>query len=175
VLAVLALWLIVAAEPAQAAGPERVSTDVAHSSPSGPGTVQHLPLGWRAAMLERVNALRATVGAPALLPCAALRRSAQDYAGTMATTSTFAHVGPDGSQPWDRMKRQGYAWRTAAENIAAGQSRIADVMDAWVHSPGHYENLVNPDLRQVGFGYAYDPDSAYGAYWVQDFGSGRGC
>jgi uncharacterized protein YkwD len=48
-------------------------------------------------------------------------------------------------------------------------------MDAWVHSPGHYENLVNPELRQVGFGYAYDPQSAYGAYWVQDFGSGRGC
>ena len=93
----------------------------------------------------------------------------------MASADTFAHVGPDGTEPWDRMTRQGFVWRVAAENIAAGQSTIDEVMDAWVNSPEHYANLVNPALRQVGFGYAYDTGSTYGGYWVQNFGRGSGC
>jgi uncharacterized protein YkwD len=131
--------------------------------------------GWRHEMLARVNAVRASVGVPALHPCGALRRSAQEYAMVMASTSTFGHVGQDGSEPWTRMTRQGYTWRVAAENIAAGQATIEQVVQDWVLSPEHYANLINPSLRHVGFGYSSDPTSTYGSYWVQNFGSGRGC
>lgn len=131
--------------------------------------------GWRRDMLSRVNAVRAAAGVAPLRPCPALRRSAQGYATLMATDDHYGHVGPDGSQPWDRIQRQGYVWRAAAENIAAGQLTIAQVMSAWVASPAHYADLVNPVFRHVGFGHAGDVDSTYGSYWVQNFGRGHGC
>ncbi len=131
--------------------------------------------GWRHEMLMRVNAIRAEAGAPALRPCGALRRSAQQYAMVMASTDAYGHVGQDGSEPWNRMTRQGYTWRVAAENIAGGQRSVAEVVEDWVASPDHYANLINPALRHVGFGYSADPASTYGSYWVQNFGSGHGC
>jgi uncharacterized protein YkwD len=108
-------------------------------------------------------------------PCAALRRSAQEYAMVMARTDYYGHVGPDGTQPWDRMRSEGYRWRQAAENIAAGQTTIQQVMTAWIQSPHHYANLIDPDLRHVGFGFAADVSSTYRSYWVQNFGRGKGC
>ena len=71
--------------------------------------------------------------------------------------------------------REGYRWRALAENIAAGQRTVADVMAGWIASPGHYANLVNPAYRHVGLGHASSDAGAYGDYWVQDFGRGRGC
>jgi uncharacterized protein YkwD len=132
-------------------------------------------LGWRQDMLVRVNAVRAAAGVPPVRACAALRRSAQSYAGLMASTDSFGHIGPDGSQPWDRMRSQGYTYRTAAENIAAGQGSVDQVMREWIASPAHYANLVNPLFRHVGFGHAGDASSTYRGYWVQDFARGGGC
>lgn len=93
----------------------------------------------------------------------------------MSTRDHYGHVGPDGSEPGERMLRQGYRWRAAAENIAAGQRSVAEVMAGWVASPGHYANLVNPAYRHVGLGHATSSAGVYGDYWVQNFGRGRGC
>jgi len=48
-------------------------------------------------------------------------------------------------------------------------------VEAWVDSPGHYANLVNPAYRHVGLGHGSSEGSEYGDYWVQNFGRGRGC
>lgn len=93
----------------------------------------------------------------------------------MSARDHYGHTGPDGSQPGERMLREGYRWRAAAENIAAGQRSVEEVMAGWVSSPGHYANLVNPVLRHVGLGHASSPTSGYGDYWVQNFARGRGC
>jgi uncharacterized protein YkwD len=84
-------------------------------------------------------------------------------------------VGPDGSQPWDRMSAHGYQWREAAENIAAGFNDVDAVMTGWRNSPGHYANIISPTLEHVGFGSATNPSSIYGNYWVQNFGRGGTC
>lgn len=131
--------------------------------------------GWRKTMMARINAVRAAAGVAPLQPCPALRRSAQEYATLMSTRDHYGHVGPDGSQPQERMRRQGYVWSAIAENIAAGQRGIDEVMAAWEGSPGHYANLVNPAYRHVGLGHWTSDGSRYGHYWVQDFGRGRGC
>jgi len=93
----------------------------------------------------------------------------------MASQNYYGHVGPDGRQPWDRMRSQGYRFRQAAENIAAGQTTIEQVMTAWIQSPHHYANLIDRDLRHVGFGFAANVGSTYQTYWVQNFGRGTGC
>ncbi len=93
----------------------------------------------------------------------------------MATTNHYGHVGPNGSEPWERMSAEGYRWRAAAENIAAGQRGVAAVMTSWRESSGHYANMVNPDYEHVGFGYYREDGSQYRTYWVQNFGRGGGC
>lgn len=131
--------------------------------------------GWRATMLAQVNAVRAAAGVRPVRLCDALERSAQGYADLMADENYYGHVGPDGSAPWDRMRSQGYSWRTVGENIAAGQVDVGGVMEDWIASPDHYANLVNPAFRHVGFGHAEHAGTQYGEYWVQNFGRGRGC
>lgn len=131
--------------------------------------------GWRKVMLARMNAVRAAAGVAPLQPCPALRRSAQEYAMLMSSRDHFGHVGPDGSQPQERMLRQGYTWSAVGENLAAGQPSVRDVMAAWERSPGHYANLVNPAYGHVGLGHWASEGSRYGDYWVQDFGRGSGC
>jgi uncharacterized protein YkwD len=107
--------------------------------------------------------------------CAPLGLSAQKYAHVMAARDFFGHRGPDGRQPWDRMRAEGYQWRGAGENIAAGQRGVAAVMASWRGSPPHYANLVNPAFTHVGFGYSRKDSSHYATYWVQEFGYGGRC
>ena len=134
-----------------------------------------LPADWRTDMLASVNAQRMSKGAPDLRACARLDQVAQAYAAEMAAANHFDHTGPDGRSPFDRMEGAGYDYAYAAENIAAGQRSVREVMAGWIDSPGHYANIVNPHLGDVGFGYAYKAGSDYGTYWVQSFGSGGSC
>ena len=162
------------------------TTTAAPATPSAPAPSAAAPAtpgigagttaaAWRVQMLDRVNALRRAAGAPPVSLCQPLVASAQDYATVMATTNYYGHVGPDGSQPWDRMSAHGYQWQGAAENIAAGFDDLDSVMKAWQASPGHYENIVNPAFVHVGFGSASKASSTYGTYWVQHFGYGGSC
>jgi len=131
--------------------------------------------GWDTRMLSRVNAVRAAVGAQPVTMCPALMTSAQGYAEVMARDDFFGHVGPDGSEPWDRMTASGYRWRNAAENIAAGQPTVYAVMQAWRASAPHLAAITDPAFTHVGFGYARSPSPTYPTYWVQDFGAGGRC
>ncbi|KQR12071.1 CAP domain-containing protein [Cellulomonas sp. Leaf334] len=47
---------------------------------------------------------------------------------------------------------------TAAENLARAAASPHDVVDAWLDSPGHRANLLDPDLEQVGIGCLLDGD-----------------
>ncbi len=44
-------------------------------------------------------------------------------------------------------------------------------MTGWINSPRHCENLMSPDLREIGVGGVTVPGSQYSTYWVQDFGT----
>lgn len=133
-------------------------------------------------VLHLVNLTRTTVQTcggvrmPAVRPVridARLNRAAEDFARLMATRDFFAHNSPDGSDPGDRIDAAGYDWRTYGENIAAGYTDAASVVRGWIESPGHCKNLMNPSFTHLGLGWAYDADSTYGSYWVQDFASPR--
>jgi uncharacterized protein YkwD len=89
---------------------------------------------------------------------------AEKHSQDMATQNYFSHQGLDGSQPWDRMRVQGYSYSRAAENIAFGQPTPQDVVTAWMNSPGHRQNILDPNLKEIGVGY-------YNGYWTQDFGT----
>lgn len=109
--------------------------------------------------------------APALVLNDQLNAAAGKHATDMATYNYFSHTGRDGSAPWDRMKREGYNWRRAGENIAAGQTTARAVVDGWLRSAGHCANIMNKNFKDLGVGYAYGASSRYKHYWVQNFGA----
>ena len=61
----------------------------------------------------------------------------------------MAHKGGDGSSPFDRMKRQGIAFRAAAENVAYGFDDVESVMAGWMRSPGHRRNILGNSPRSA--------------------------
>lgn len=130
------------------------------------------------AVLASVNAARAQAGCGALRMNAQLVTAAQGHAQAMAAKNFFGHQGKDGSKLASRIKRAGYRYSNAAENIAAGQSSPAEVMQAWLGSSGHRKNMLNCNLTETGIAVVYQPDDAplkgqkyaYKYYWVQVFG-----
>jgi len=135
-------------------------------------------------VVRRVNALRAqggTCSSGAALrtfgPSQALRTdskliaSARAHGDDMARQNYFAHESLDGRSPFDRMIDAGYTGFAAAENLAAGQTTPAAVVEGWRLSPGHCVNLYEPSLNDIGVGYTFEANDQYRHYWVQNFGT----
>ncbi len=73
----------------------------------------------------------------------------------------------------DRIENNGYgAWSALGENIAAGDAvkTAKNAVDAWLKSPGHCANLMNPNFTQVGMAHINKDGTHYINYWTQDFG-----
>jgi uncharacterized protein YkwD len=120
-------------------------------------------------VIELVNTERTASGLQPLTTNELLRQAAQDYAQRMADLGFFSHTDPyTGQQPWDRAKAAGYSWSYIGENIAAGQRSPQEVMNSWMNSPGHRENILSPNVTEIGVG-VYKGGSV-GMYWVQLFG-----
>jgi uncharacterized protein YkwD len=89
----------------------------------------------------------------------------------MAAAGFFAHNAPDGTTPPMRQQSAGYSATLWGENIAAGQADPQAVMTAWMNSPDHRENILRPGFAEIGIGIYKDPNSQYGIYWTQEFGT----
>lgn len=125
---------------------------------------------------DLVNAHRATLGLKPVAALATLTASAEWKARHMAQyvpPATFSHddPAPPVARPWyERLHDNGYASNFASENIAWGQPTPASVMDAWLQSPGHRQNIETPAWTALGVGAAHN--AAGTMYWCQDFGIG---
>lgn len=92
------------------------------------------------------------------------------HAEDMATQNYFSHNGLDGSQPHERYYNiGGTSYRAYGENISAGRSTGIDSFDGWVNSEGHRNNMLHTSYTTLGVGAAYDSNSDYGYYFVQNF------
>jgi uncharacterized protein YkwD len=108
-------------------------------------------------------------GLPPLLENARLNASAQAWTNTMVATGDFSH----GSDFAARITRAGFIWSTAGENIAGGYLTPTEVVDAWMASEGHCQNILNPGYADVGIGVSTEQvaHSPVGpATWTSDFG-----
>lgn len=108
------------------------------------------------------NAERAKAGCEPLGRDVRAGRAAQGYATELSGEGGLSHTGDNGSDFSDRMRAAGHQ-DPGAENIARGQDSAADVVESWMESPGHRENILDCSLRTLGVGHAGDA-------WVQDFG-----
>jgi len=122
----------------------------------------------------RVNQERSIRGLYAYAPNETLANAARDHSLDMGNRVYFAHETPEGITPGDRITAAGYIWNAYAENIAAGQTSPAEVMEAWMNSPGHRANILDTRCCDLGVGYAQVAGSPYTHYWTQNFGKLQG-
>jgi hypothetical protein len=123
-------------------------------------------------LVARINAFRAARSLPTLTVSDTLTAAAKWMSVDMGTRNYFAHTSLDGRSPTQRMADAGYpAFGTwTGEDLAAGFTTTADVLNGWLNSPAHYAVLVNPQYHAIGVGRGYTGGSTYGWYWTADFG-----
>ena len=103
----------------------------------------------------------------------ALAAAALVHSQDMAKNDYFRHADPAGNTVAQRTTKQGYAWQTVSENIAAGLATPKQVVAGWLASPGHCANIMSADSAEMGAAYATETRSAMGIYWTQVFGRQR--
>ena len=123
-------------------------------------------------LVARVNTFRAARGLPTLAVSDTLAAAAKWMSVDMGSRNYFAHTSLDGRSPTQRMADAGYpAFGTwTGEDLAAGFTTTAEVLNGWINSPAHYAVLINPQYHAIGVGRGYSAGSTYGWYWTADFG-----
>jgi uncharacterized protein YkwD len=134
------------------------------------------------ATLCLINEQRAAERLSPLAEQVQLTKASADYSALMVAQRFFSHVSPGGGELTDRLTAAGYlghpgSW-AVGENIAWGESYLAspaEIVKAWMGSPGHRKNILNPDFEEIGLGIALGTPSTSnpGATYTTDFGRRR--
>lgn len=121
-------------------------------------------------VLVLLNVYRAEKGLSKLDTNFALRSSARWKSLHMGAFNYFGHEDtPIKRSTNDRISDCGYSVSNGwGENLAHGQGSAAEVMKAWIASPGHKKNLETAWFRTVGIGVSRSADGTL--YWTQNFG-----
>lgn len=126
-------------------------------------------------VLELINNERRQAGLQPLRLNAALTQAAQRHSTAMAYQDFFGHVGRGGDTFVTRIQQAGYRYSAISENIAGGQTTASAAVQAWMNSPGHRVNILNPQYVDTGIGYEFlgtDPGQVtLKHYWTQTFGA----
>lgn len=101
-------------------------------------------------IIEITNQKRIEQGLPALKEDSVLDKAALSKGADMISRNYWAHNAPDGTTPWHFFETAGYSYRYAGENLARDFSDPGDVVDAWIASPSHKENLFSSRYEEIG-------------------------
>ncbi|MCX6724696.1 MAG: CAP domain-containing protein, partial [Candidatus Shapirobacteria bacterium] len=96
------------------------------------------------------NQKRAENGLTPLALNGKLNEVAQRKAGDMFAFNYWAHVSPSGRSPWSFFQEVGYKYLYAGENLARDFMNSEAVVEAWMNSPSHRDNLLNPNYKEIG-------------------------
>jgi uncharacterized YkwD family protein/spore coat assembly protein SafA len=118
-------------------------------------------------VIRLVNVERARAGLPALKSNWQLCRVARYKSADMANKGYFSHTSPTYGSPFRMMESFGLRFSAAGENIAYGQRTPAEVMQAWMNSPGHRSNILSRNYSEIGVGLAKNKNGV--CYWTQMF------
>ena len=102
-------------------------------------------------LFSAINTKRAEAGLGALVLDQRLSRAAALKAQDMFTNNYWAHNAPNGKTPWEFVTVAGYRYRVAGENLAKNFSVSSGVIDAWMASSTHRENIMRGDYKDIGF------------------------
>ena len=135
----------------------------------------------RSAVRCLLNRKRENHGLRGLRRSGRLKKAAQKHTRHMQNHGCFAHECPGEPSVLSRLKRVNYIhnglrrW-SYGENIAWGGSHLGTpkaIVRAWMRSPGHRHNILNPDFREIGIGFSRGTPpnpGASGSTITTDFG-----
>lgn len=164
------------ATPTAAAGSQPVTT----SSSSGPGLatvscVYRSNPDFVSQTFSLINAARTSNGLPALTLNDKLTVAAQSHSADMACNDYLSHTGWNGSTPDSRIAAAGYVASITRENIYAQPPQYGGDAQAavtwWMGDPIHRDAILNPQVTEIGIGYAAYSRSTLGGYFTVDFGA----
>jgi uncharacterized protein YkwD len=122
----------------------------------------------RGAVVCLINQQRTDRGLPPLSVSQKLDTVAQRWSKSMVAHGQFSHA-----RFVSRIDAVHYDWQVAEENIATGYPTPSQTVAAWMASPDHCRNLLDPAVRNVGTGERPAPVRGWAtgpATWTQDFG-----
>ena len=125
-------------------------------------------------ILKLVNIERTNRGLDPLSIDIQLDQAANLHNDEMVRADMMSHQLPGEASLGDRVRATGYSWTRVGENIAAGYTTPEAVVEAWMNSTGHKENILNPEFTHIGIGYEFAPDNKnadFDVYWTQVFGA----
>ncbi len=105
-------------------------------------------------LLNITNQIRQKNGLSHLKLDSELSQAASNKASDMFAKNYWSHVAPDGVTPWIFIKNSGYDYLYAGENLGRGFSGASEVVDAWMASPSHRDNMLSPNYNDVGYAIA---------------------
>jgi uncharacterized protein YkwD len=132
--------------------------------------------------LAHINAVRAAgqrcgvrpmPPVPPLAWDVSLYAAAAAHSQDMATRNYLEHRTRDGRSVRDRVAAHHYSMRSLGENIAGGDTSVAQVMHSWLASTDHCENIMEAGFRDVGVACAQQRGTEYGTYWTMVLGRKR--
>lgn len=101
-------------------------------------------------LLELTNQNRLKNGLGPLNLNAKLTEAAKAKAYHMLNHRYFAHFSPDGTKPWDFMAAQNFVYAFAGENLALNYTSSYELLQDFLKSPAHRENLLSPLFSEIG-------------------------
>jgi uncharacterized protein YkwD len=130
------------------------------AAPTLAGPVSHLEDVERR-ILDAANAERQERGLAALAPESTLRELARAHSDDMLRRGFFDHVNPDGASPSDRVFTTHRTlvgltgeniWTGSGFDTSAGAQLADTIVESWMSSPGHRENILKPEYTHLGVG-----------------------
>ncbi len=96
------------------------------------------------------NRVRQQMGLPTLRVNKLLNEAARRKAADMFAFNYWAHVSPSGRTPWSFFQEVGYRYTVAGENLAKDFTDADSVVQAWMASPTHRDNILDARFRDIG-------------------------
>lgn len=144
--------------PAPVPNPEPAPAPIPNPQPSQNNSAL------QAEMLSYINAERAKANLQPLTLDDKLSNGAYLKSQDMAVNNYFSHNSPTYGTPFEMMKNQGIAYRTAGENIAKHTS-VKGAHNAFMNSPGHKANILNSNFNKIGLGFYQSGSYIYVTQW----------
>ena len=104
----------------------------------------------RDAIVAAMNACRTKAGVAPLREEPRLEAAAEDRMTDMEDQGYWGHESPQGTSPFVWLRPHGYEYRFAGENLATGFDTTELLLQGWMESPGHRENILSPDYSDCG-------------------------
>lgn len=101
-------------------------------------------------LIKLVNQDRQSLSIQPLKENSKLKTAALLKAQDMLEKDYFSHMSPEGISPWHWLRIAGYDYKIAGENLAIGFLDSEQVHQAWLESPSHRANLLNPNYQEIG-------------------------